>query len=201
MQPDNGHQPDYNFIMNPAKPRRQGLFGGGGDKKQRILIVAIVGGVLLLVFMILFNVIFGGSNNNTEKLFNLAKQQNELVRVAQIGEKQAVSSTTKNLATTVDLTLSSGQQATTTLLTKEGKKINAKQLAAGQNTQTDTTLNQATQANHFDEVFTSTMQTQLQSYLTNLSDLYKATKSPEEKALLQNLYNQTKSLVTTKANQ
>jgi flagellar basal body-associated protein FliL len=195
MQPEQGHHPDYSFIMNPQATRKKGLFGGG-DKKQRLLVSAIIGGVLLLALIILFTVVLGGSKGNTERLVGLAKQQTELVRVAGLADTQATTTDTKNFASTVRVTLTSSEHATVALIAKQGQKVTDKQLATSKNTKTDATLNQAKQANQFDEVLSSTLQTSLVAYQKEVSDLYNASKSKSEKALLQDLYNQVKPLIT-----
>jgi hypothetical protein len=195
MQPDQGHHPDYNFILNPAKPAKKGFFSGGGDKKQNLLIKLAVGGVSLLIVIILISVIFGGSSMSTDKLTSLAQQQTELIRVAALGEKQAVSADTKNLASTTRLSLTSAGQETVALVAKEGKKLSAKQLAATQNADTDTLLNQALQTNQFDTTFEQTLRKDLQAYQNNIKTTFDGSKSQSEKALLQKLYAQTQTLL------
>lgn len=196
MQPEQGHHPDYNFIMNPEAPHKKRLFSGG-DKKQRRLMMFIAIGTAIIVATLLFSVVFGGSKNSTDKLVKITQQQTEIIRVASLADKQAASTDTKNFASTIRLSLTSAQQETAALIAKQGQKLSAKQLAIGQNSATDTALTQAQQANRFDEVFAATMKTSLTAYQQELIAAYNGSKSKAEKALLQKLYNQTKILNPT----
>lgn len=198
MQPDQEHHPDYNFIMNPGAAPKKRLFSlGGGDKKQKLLMIIIAGGLLMMVLVVVISSFLGGSGNNTDRLVGLAQRQTELARVASLGQKDAVGSDAKNLASTVVLTMTSAKAETSALITKQGRKLNAKTLAAKQDSNTDKTLEAAKQSNRFDETFVSTLQSGLTTYQQELSDLFDATESKTEKSLLQELYNQAAILTAT----
>ena len=196
MQPDQGHPPDFNFIMNPAAPQKKKLLGGG-DNKQRLLITIIAGGLVVLVIGMIIAVIFGGSSNSTDRLVGLAQQQTEIVRVTQLAEDNNASVDTRNMARTVKLSLTSARKQTTALITEQGQKVDAKSLTAKADTNTDDALTAARQANRFDEAFTATIQESLKAYQKELSSIYDASGSDTEKALLQDLYKQTEILVST----
>lgn len=196
MQPNQDHHPDYNFIMNPAPKAKKRLFSGG-DKKQRLLMGIIAGGLAVLVLGILLSSLFGGGSNSNDRLVGLIQRQTELVRVAELGQKDASATDAKNLAVNVKLSMLSAKNATTAALTKNGGKLNSKEVGLLKNTKTDETLAAAKQANRYDETFVSTLQSELTTYQQELSDVFEVAASQAEKALLQDLYNQTKVLTNT----
>src|SRR6185369_7159247 len=96
-----------------------------------------------LVIIILFSVIFKSSGGSTAQLTDLAQQQTEIARVADIGIQKANSTATKNYAHTVKLSVLSSQQQTLALLAKEHHKINDKLLGIKASSVTDQQLNDA----------------------------------------------------------
>jgi hypothetical protein len=194
MQPDQGPHPDYDFILNPSKQGKKSLFGGS-SKKQRLLMTIIAGGIGLVLVFIVLGVVFGGGSGSEERLNGLVQQQTELIRVAGLADKDAADANAKNLATTVELSLTSAKTKTTTALTKGGGKLQSKQLGAKKDADTDKALAAAKQANRFDEVFMSTMKTELTDYQSELKDFYDTTDSKSEKALLQQLYKEAGALL------
>lgn len=194
MQPTQNVNPDYGFIMNNGQVPKKSLLPSGKSPLQRILIVVIGGFLLLLVGIVVFSLLSRGQTSSVDRLVGIVAKQEELARVAQIGEKQATSQDTKNLASTVSLSLISGQQQLLTVIKKQGRKITAKEITAAKNTDTDQELTAAAQANRFDEAFTATMQKQLLSYQQSLNEAYKASSSRSEKQTLLELYNQVRLL-------
>lgn len=196
MHQDDSPKPDYSFITNPAAPPKKTLLSGN-SLPQRLLIAVAGFGVLLVIIIIFISVVFGGNTSNTTRLVNLAAQQAELIRVAELGAKDASSAETKNFASTVDLSLTSAQNDLTALISRQGHKLKPTELTAAKNSQTDTALTTASQTNRFDATFNQTMKTSLQSYLEAVKSAYDASASKSEKAALQTLYTNTKLLFDT----
>lgn len=194
MPDDQGHHPSYDFIMNPGAKPKGGLFKGG-DKKQRLLITVIAGGIGLVVVFIVLNLLFGGSGGSTDRLNGLVQQQTELIRVASLGEQDATDDTAKNLAITVELSLTSAKSQTTTTLSKVGGKLNTKLVGAKKDSATDEALAAAKKANRFDDVFVATMKEELTDYQAELKDFFNSTSSNTEKTLLQQLYKDAGVLI------
>ena len=191
MHSGHDHEPDYNFIMNPAAPPKKGLFGGmrgGGIKKQRLLFLVAGSTVLLIVLVMLFSLLFGGGSDNTERLVGIYVKQAEIARIAAIGEQDATSADTRNYASTVSLSMISAQNDLEKILDKHGREVKAKELQAGKNKETDQSLTEAQQANNFDEVFNETIKNSLRSYQRDLAEAYKNAASKSERAALQPLY-------------
>ncbi len=196
MPPQNPN-PDYNFIMNNGQPAKKSLLPKGNSTLQRVLVFAVLAAVLITAVAVVFSFLFSSKTNNTEKLVTIAAKQTELARVAAIGEKEAVGTDAKNLASTVSLSLISGQQQLVDVIKKQGRKIGSGELDGTKNAQTDQQLTTAGQSNQFDEKFTEIMQAGLRDYQKDLSDAHNASTSTLEKQTLENLFNQVKLLTKT----
>ena len=193
MQPQK-QQPDYGFIFNPDKPQKRSLLPGGG-KKRRILIAAAGGLVLLIVFYMIFSLVFSGDGNK-ELTLKMAQEHTELVRITEIGEEKARGQSAKNLATTTRLTLMSNQQAIIDIANKQ-QKVDKKLLAAGQDKDTDSKLEQAEQRSQFDEVFTQQLSEKLEAYREDLNTAFDQSKSSKNKQLYSELYQELGDIIDT----
>jgi hypothetical protein len=193
MQPDEQPKPDYNFIMN-SQPAKKSLFGAGTQTSRLLMLVAGFG-VLLAIFGLMLSLIFGGGTDNTDKLVAIAAKQTEIIRVAELGEKQATNTATKNYASAVKLSMTSAHQEVISLLSTKKRKVSQKELAASKDGDTDKALTMATQTNKFDEVFTETLQKQVLGYQRDVREVFNASTGKDRTAL-QNIYNQTKVLAT-----
>ncbi len=194
LMSSNNPSPDYDFIMSSGQPSKRSLLPKGASKLQRILIFIALVGILVTIGAVIFSLVLGGNNSNTEKLVAISAKQTELARVAAIGEKDAVGTDAKNLASTVSLSLISGQQQLSVVISKQGRKIKPQELNSAKNEKTDKLLTTAGQSNRFDETFIEIMQTGLVDYQKALNDAYNSSSSTDEKQTLENLYNQVKLL-------
>ncbi len=167
---ENQSQPQNNpyDFLDDKPPIKKGLFSSGGGGKQKSLIV-IVGTLLLItvIAVMLFSV-FGGTPSNKTELLGLAQEQNELIRISDIGTMKARGADAKNLAVISKLTFTSDQQPLLAALKTQKVKVTTKQLDAGKDSKTDDLLTQAEQANRFDEVFIQTLQSKLTAYQRDL---------------------------------
>ena len=151
--------------------------------------------ILLIVVLVVFSLLSKGGSGSSAQLTDIAEQQTEIARVADIGVQKATSTATKNLAHTTKLSMISGQQQTVALLKKQGHKVSSKQLAIKQNSTTDQQLNDAAANNNFDATFTKLLTDELNSYRQSLSTTYKASNSSSERALLLDDFNGAALLV------
>lgn len=194
MQPDQPapqNSGQYDFILNhgtpPERPKKLGL-PSPNSSMQRIVIVVVGVFLLVTVGLVLFSVLTGGGGTSETQLLEVAQQQTELVRVADQASSKARSTNTLNFAANVSLTISTTHQSMSGILTREGIKSNDKRLAFKKNVQTDQLLLNAAQNGQFDETLTKTLQTQLLAYQASLSVVYKGSKNPKDKAILQEAY-------------
>lgn len=198
VHPSGGFNPQqYDFITNPAKPAKRSLIplpGSGGSKKQKILFFVIASLALVTILVLVFSIFFGGKSSGTDKLVNIVQKQNELIRIADIGEKKAQGEETKNLAVNIKLSVTSQQNDLIDYLKKNGKKVSTKELSIGKNTETDSALDKAESNGRFDEAFTSLISEQISDYMSSLQDTYSSISGKNAKQLISDDYNQTKLL-------
>jgi phosphoglycerol transferase MdoB-like AlkP superfamily enzyme len=195
MNPQQPYQPpppprgsEYEFFMNPEKPRRRSLlpgFGSGSSMGMRIgLIAAIAFGVIIILYFILS--IFGGSSNKPN-LIIVAQDQNELARVATLAATDGVqqsAQSTQNFAQSAELSLKSEQLDLINFMSETGGKPSTKLLAATKDASSDAALNNAIAASSFDTTFVGIMQNQLKSYQSALQTAFNGANNATEKQLL-----------------
>ena len=196
MQPQTN---DYEFILNTDhKPKKKSVIPSGNSKQSRILIV--IGGLslLLIIGLVVMSFINSAGNATKTELVKVAKQQTELVRVSEIGVKRAKGGTARNLAVTTSLSLRSDQAALSSSLAGVGIAVDAKELAAGINQETDATLTAAEQSNKFDEVFIQTLQAELTDYQQTLKSAYDKATNKKLKATLSEQFEHAELLISIK---
>jgi hypothetical protein len=185
MQPEN-QKPDYGFIVNEPQAEKKGLFAGASKQKKLMLIAG--GGFFIILLVLIVVLIFGNRDTNTDRLVRVAQSQQELIRIATIGEKQANSSEVKDIALTARVSVQGSLNQTQQLIAARDLKLSKAQLDGAKNTATDTKLTTARQNNQFDEVFKQHYLQQITSYQRLLSSTYDATKSNQERQVLDKAY-------------
>ena len=190
------HQPDYSFITNPAKPAKKSLLPTGGSQKSRLVIV--LGGLfgLIILAVIVMAVISSIGSGEKQQWLKLAQEQQELIRISEIGSQKAQNRDTKNLAITTKLSLTSSQSTINSLAKKNGAQVDSKSLALGRDSKTDAILKTAEQTNQFDKVFAEVLKTKLTTYQSDMKKLYEGTASAKTKASLASAYTNAGVLVT-----
>ena len=126
--------------------------------------------------------VFGG-NGRGDVLTELAQQQTELLRVADLtkSEPAARSTATQVLATNVHVTVSSSNEATLSLIKKSGTKVNDKTLGLKKNAATDRKLADAAVNNTYEETFRAIMLSELTTYQRIAKKLQSGAKTKTEK--------------------
>jgi hypothetical protein len=188
-------QGQYEFIMNPAKPKRSISLLPGGSLLSRI---AIIGGglVALIILAVILSSVFGNKGSNTQPMIGVAQDQTELVRVATLANSKAESEIAQRTAISVQLSVTSANQALLTYLQNNGTKTGKKQLSLKRDARTDTQLTSAIDSSNFDPVFLQIMQTQLTAYQRDLKAAYAANPGPNGKVLLESQYKAAGMLLT-----
>ncbi|MET1033061.1 MAG: hypothetical protein ABWX94_01015, partial [Candidatus Saccharimonadales bacterium] len=121
----------------------------------------------------------------------LAQTQTELIRVADQGSKDARQQVTKNLATTIQYTMTTQQKRIVDPLGKVSKKeLSLKQKAA-----TDQQLASSKQTSTFDTTFTKIIEEELNAYALELKGLFDLASNDKERDLMSDLYKQTQLLI------
>lgn len=182
MQPNGQNQPTQNpgqfdssqfdFIMNPQQPSKKSLVPLPTDPKMKLIFMVIGGGLGLILLLLLFFGIFGGGNDSADGLVEVAQQQNEIIRVSEIGSKDATTSEAKKLAALVNSAIATDRTKTIDYLGKNGKKLSSKDLSLKQDAETDSELSTAKQNGRFDEVYIQMTLDYLEKYQQNLEAVY-----------------------------
>lgn len=176
--PTNGQSP-YDFFMDANNAPRNNMSPG----KKLLMIVA--GVVLLLILMAFALAALSGGSKETPQLISVLQSQQEIVRVAEDGKKNAQAQHLKNYSITASTSLTSAQADLTAYVTKLGTKIGKNELAAGKKPQTDKALAAAVTSSTYDTTYTSVMQSELLTYEKRLEKATAASLSQSERAMLQ----------------
>jgi hypothetical protein len=182
----------YAFITNPEKPVKPSPLSSlltGGSLIARI---GVIGGALLIL-LILFAIVRGifGGGQNLDSLLTVVQEQQELIHLTTTASQEpSLATGNKNLAATIQSSLTSSQSATLTYMSKNGKKIKTAQLNQKVSATTDTQLKNATSAGNYNQVFRDVIQTQLNAYSNALNAAYGKITGPKGRDLLRENYRQ-----------
>lgn len=144
--------------------------------------------------------VLGSSSKNSRlELTAIAKQQTELIRVANIGVSKARDPNVKNLALTTSVSLESSYNELLAAYKKNGIKFSKDDLAGSKNAATDTLLTNADQANNFDAVFSQELKTQLSAYKAALKKAYDSAKGNSTRTALAEAFSQASILTDSGA--
>lgn len=193
-------QPPYDFIMNSgASPQKKGLLPSGMSKKQKVFIFGGAGLFVLLILGAIFSLFFNRPDPGLDASLKMAQQHTEILRVADIGTKKAKSSTTRNLAATIKLSMQSSEDKIVAIASK-GRKPTPAQLNAAKDLKTDEALTTADQNNRFDDAFTSAIHDQIRQYLQQIRIVYDATNSSQDKKTLDEVHTQIAKILPSDPN-
>ncbi len=202
LTPNPGLDPNaYDFIMNqgggqaPYNPS-----AGGNSQKKRIIIVAV--GVLLLVTVgaILMSFLSNAGKGDTERLLTVVKQQQELIRIAEMANEKAREPFTQSLSVITQLTLLSDQKKLQELAKKQGAKFDAAKLAKTKDAKNDELLTSADQNNRFDVVFTQLMYEKLAEHQKALEAIGRTLDIQKDKQTVEEIYNSVGLITETNPN-
>lgn len=189
-----GHDP-YAFIMADPQKAKRNLLPNPNSRKQRLLFVGGGGAILLILLLIGFLLFSSSRTTATKQLLSIAQTQNEVIRVSDLGTRNARSSDAQAFAQSTSLSVSSSQKEIVDYLTKQGLKTKPKDLATKQNGATDKALETASQASQYDQEFVETLTKLLKQYQTELKTAYDQTESAAQKQILQDSFNQVNVLL------
>jgi hypothetical protein len=161
----NDPSPDYSFLEPGSQ--KSGFFAAA-DKQKRILIVAAGGGILLVFLLLLGALIFGGRTDLRQELVTIAQRQEEIVRIAEIGQDQARSQEVLTLSTITKASIASSQNSVVNRASGLGTSLGSSDLRLRENQQTTSELESAEQANRFDEVYLEILRDELLAYRENI---------------------------------
>lgn len=189
------HNP-YGFILETPHKKKRGIFKPNNNSTaSRILFV--VGGLFLLVIAasVLSSVLSKGSKDSVQTLTKLAAQQQEIIRIADLGIKGSIDPSLAAYAQTTKSTVQSHQTKVTGVLLRNKIKVTPLMLNAQKNTRIDTALVTASTANRFDTVYKDTLTAILTTYAADLKIDYNSTSTKSNKEIFGTAYNNTALLL------
>ena len=200
QSPAPNQDPDqpYDFITNAAQPPKEPFLNKvpGGNSLVGRIGLAVGGLVVLLVVFLIFKGLLSGPTN-VDSFVTIAQQQQELIHLATNASQQpGTSVSNKNLAATMQASLTSSQAATTQYLATNGKKINQKQLDLKVSAATDKQLTDAATAGSYNETFKDVIKNKLATYGATLDQTYRSGPGPKGKTLLEDSYRQVQLFQT-----
>lgn len=190
--PTGNGQNQYDFIFNPNQQGKKPLIPGANTKKGRMLIAGIGLVIIVMLGAIIAGLISGAGKGDTQALLTAARQQEELIRVAEIGIDKAKTQDAKNIAITTKLSLSSQQAEMQAAIKAAG--ISAKSAKSTPNSKTDQALTTAEQNNRFDEEFLKIMGESLTAYQKSIKAAYDGATGKKLKDALTSQYRSANTL-------
>ncbi|CAN5639742.1 hypothetical protein BH23PAT2_BH23PAT2_03590 [soil metagenome] len=191
MNPDEQDQNDYTFIQQDTQPIQM-----GPDKKHRIIIAAVGGGLVLLIFGVFFSVLLGSGSSSADTYTKIARTQEEIIRIADIGTNKARSQEVLNLSATTIRSINSSKLKTLARLKTLDKPLSPAQLRAGEKASITKDLETAEQAGNFDEVFLGILKAEIKAYQELLSRSYDNATTKSEQGELQKMYADAELLLS-----
>lgn len=186
---------NYDFIMQANKKKKRFSFGGSSGNKRSLLVIIGMGVAALLVLVFVYNLVFGGGDKNVKQLITLVAEQQEIVRIADIGVKDAIGTEAKNLAVTTSASVATQQKEMIAFLVKQKQKITKEQLAVQRDKSVDKALTEALENNRFDEEFIEIIKENLADYSAHLEYNYELFKNKTIKTMLKTSYDSSQNLL------
>lgn len=177
-------QDPYNFIMDPnlQQKNRPAMLQ---NPKQRIIISIVFVVVVLMVLFIAYSFIASLGKQDNSALISINAQQNEIIRISDLGLKEAKDPNTKTLVATLKSFVVSDQVDTESYLSKNGTKITPEQAVSKKDSSIDEDLETALQRNNYDEALLASLKDLQSSYKKSLSSALSDSSSTTRKQLLE----------------
>lgn len=184
----------YDFIHNPQKPPKQPLIGG--STKSRAIFVGVIVLVLIVVAVVVSSVFSSLANAGTSQLKTVYAEQQELIRLAEIGLKDAVGPDTRGFAGTTLLSTRTSQQKIQSVLSSRGVKITPQEAAAKKNARAEEILTGAAANNRYDETMQELLEERISSYNNSLRAAYDANDSQQARDALNEAFSGAGMLIS-----
>lgn len=191
-------QNPYHFILNAPKAPKQPLFKTGSLRSK---LFVIIGGafIVILAIVLISSLLSRSSKTATTELITIVAQQQEIIRVANLGIAGSASDLpTQVWAATTESSVSSQQQRLIKYLKQKDIIVLPEQLNAKLSKKTDADFKTATVNSTFVSTFKDNLRSSLVAYGQDLSKSYKNVSSPEIKTLLNESYKNTVTLLKEK---
>ena len=189
---------NYDFILNPQKPKKAFNISGNSMQKKILAILSI------LIFLIVGFTIF--KNLTTTKVLSISDLTNVVIeqqKIINLVKNDFISSNSTNqfsqaqinAIATINLTIPSEQKSLINYLKDSSYVIKSSTIGSVKTTSLDTQINNAAAAGNLTSTYNSIMKSELNNYLSYLSIGYNTTKGPKGKALLKQEYQNANTLL------
>ncbi len=187
-----GHNP-YEFIINPATAPKKSVLSGASVAKRILMIVGLVAVVIALVGILLS--LFMPKDTASTATVSLAQEQQEILRIADLGARQATDQEVKNLAVNIQFGVGTSHNQLMAYISSKGTPLTVKELGLKQNSSTDKTLEAAKATSTYDSALKKVFVGQLETYATNIQKAYEQTSNKKLKQILDSIFRTTKTLL------
>jgi len=189
---------NYDFILNPQKPKKAFNISGNSMQKKILAILSI------LIFLIVGFTIF--KNLTTTKVLSISDLTNVVIeqqKIINLVKNDFISSNSTNQFSqaqinsiaTINLTIPSEQKSLINYLKDSSYVIKSSTIGSVKTTSLDTQINNAAAAGNLTSTYNSIIKSELNNYLSYLSIGYNTTKGPKGKALLKQEYQNANTLL------
>ena len=189
---------NYDFILNPQKPKKAFNISGNSMQKKILAILSI------LIFLIVGFTIF--KNLTTTKVLSISDLTNVVIeqqKIINLVKNDFISSNSTNqfsqaqinAIATINLTIPSEQKSLINYLKDSSYVIKSSTIGSVKTTSLDTQINNAAAAGNLTSTYNSIIKSELNNYLSYLSIGYNTTKGPKGKALLKQEYQNANTLL------
>lgn len=160
------------------------------------LLIGLGGITVVLIVASMVAMQFFAKGTPSTSLIGLVQRQQELIRIAGLGERTSQNEAIRGLAYNVELSIGTNQQQLMGFISKQGQEITKKELALKQDADTDKLLENARATSTYDSALQKVLSMQLQEYLSDLKTTYSKASSSQLKEILNASYTSGKLLLT-----
>ncbi len=187
----------YDFITNPSQhtPKSSINFGGG---KNKIIITIVFAVVTLIVLFLGISFLLSISKANNEDLITIRANQTELIRIIELGNKDATDTALKNRLASLQALVSSDESRLTDLMKKRNIEVTKIQLNSEKNEEVDSALESAKQQSNYDEVLLDEISNRSNEYYNALKSSLSEATTNTEKDVLNTAIDNLKAAATSK---
>lgn len=193
--------PDYGFIMDHGSGKKSSIFSGFGSGSS-FKKATLVGGALIAVVIVYVMVssLFLGNKGYQSSFLLVAEQQQEILHFltatnSGTSDQSKLSAANTNLATTLQLAITSSQTDILAYLKSNGYKVNTAALGAKVSTAPDQKLVASQASGTYDLTFDSILTEQLTTYSQYLKAAYTKAPGPKSQELIKSDFDQAQLML------
>lgn len=193
-------QNQFDFLnAQPTSPKKP--FLSAQNPKQKILISALFVLAVLIISVVVLIVFRSLTKKDYSAYKSLVNQQNEIVRIANLGTSKVRDASVKNYAATISAVTVTEKNDTLTFAKKVGVKFNEKELEAAKDANNDKILSAAETNNQYDQKLVEVLQTLITKYQKDIQSVAAKVTTKAEKTVVAKLQSNAKIIANAPAAQ